>query len=871
MCPYNRPGLDRIRRRIGAFASIRESLFYDLDRDPTLSGWTHRTPDDPGIALLEGAAILGDILTFYQELYANEAYLRTARWRESVADLVRLLGYRLSPGTGGRGVFAFEVRGDAPVTIPAGFPISAQVTGLAEQAEFQTSTQVVAYPWLSNFSLYPPMVEQQIAAGTTELELVSFLPGITLEKGDRLLVGDANDSAAPTSLANPEILVVDDVQERFGTQLITIKGKLQRTSPVARLTAYKIGRSFRHFGHSAPPTVVEISSSGTASQKEINYDRSLDDTTKATGDRVVSPEIAPEEILLEAIVDDLPLGTEVICQFTSFPTGSISYITKAVSLSTKPTTSGNTLVRTVKAIRQGSYTWGAVTGPTTILTLNGDLGSGTPSNLHSGDILYLDAGMGPDYADIRDMQFHETLSPPLQLRARVQPDTIAAGKILSFAGTEEEAATLKGRQLMLAGPADTVRLVNVQSVQTLSAEYRNVSTLRQMTLDAEVGYADFPVEEPVVTVYGNLAPATQGKAEQEVALGNGDNRLSFQTFVLPKSPLTYLLQPGSTPPESPELDIYVNNRKWKRVSSLFGAKPADEVYIVREDDEANSYVQFGDGNTGARLLSGINNVTAVFRTGTSAFGPMAEGATPQAGGRLDRLDKIELPGSITGGSQPESASNARQAAPGTVQSLSRLVSLSDFENETLILPGVSLVRASWELVDNTPAVVLTVLMDSGREAEVEQIRSIVTTANRRRGPARFPVVVIAGERLYFAVTAQVAIDQSFREDQVLTDIRVALKVAGIDPTDTSGTGQRTFGQREYASRIEGQIQAVDGVQWVRVTALQKLGHATDPTTLTIPTKAFRRARLVPASNEVLALHSHHLQLSPIASPAGEST
>jgi hypothetical protein len=340
---------------------------------------------------------------------------------------------------------------------------------------------------------------------------------------------------------------------------------------------------------------------------------------------------------------------------------------------------------------------------------------------------------------------------------------------------------------------------------------------------------------------------------------------------LPKNPLTYLLQPGSTPPESPELDIYVNNRKWKRVSSLFGAKPAAEVYIVREDDEANSYVQFGDGNTGARLLSGIKNVTAVFRTGTSAFGPMAEGATPQAGGRLDRLDKIELPGSITGGSQPESASNARQAAPGTVQSLSRLVSLSDFENETLVLPGVSLARASWELVDNTPAVVLTVLMDSGREAEVEQIRSIVTTANRRRGPARFPVVVIAGERLYFAVSAQVAIDQSFNEDQVLTDIRVALKVAGINPDDTSGTGQRTFGQREFASRIEGQIQGVAGVQWVRVTSLQKLGHASDPTTLTIPTKTFRRARLVPASTEVLALHTQHLQLHPIASPAGEST
>ena len=71
-----------------------------LDRSPLLQGWTHRQPDDPGIALLEGAAILGDILTFYQELYANEAWLRTATWPQSIAALVRLdwLPARAGPG-----------------------------------------------------------------------------------------------------------------------------------------------------------------------------------------------------------------------------------------------------------------------------------------------------------------------------------------------------------------------------------------------------------------------------------------------------------------------------------------------------------------------------------------------------------------------------------------------------------------------------------------------------------------------------------------------------------------------------------------------------------------------------------------------------
>src|SRR5262245_16475714 len=166
--PYNRPGLTHVDYRIGAYGDIREALLRWLDAEPNLLPWSHRGADDPGIALLEGAAILGDILTFYQELYANEAFLRTARWRESVADLVRLLGYRLSPGLGGRGTFAFEVKGDKPIVIPKGFPITAQVASLEPQADFETTTEATAYPWLGKFNLYRPLHTPYITGATKE-------------------------------------------------------------------------------------------------------------------------------------------------------------------------------------------------------------------------------------------------------------------------------------------------------------------------------------------------------------------------------------------------------------------------------------------------------------------------------------------------------------------------------------------------------------------------------------------------------------------------------------------------------------------------------------------------------------------------------
>ena len=46
-----------------------------------------------------------------------------------------------------------------------------------------------------------------------------------------------------------------------------------------------------------------------------------------------------------------------------------------------------------------------------------------------------------------------------------------------------------------------------------------------------------------------------------------------------------------------------------------GAGPQDEVYIVRQNEDGESIVTFGDGETGARLPSGVKNVTASYRFG----------------------------------------------------------------------------------------------------------------------------------------------------------------------------------------------------------------------------------------------------------------
>jgi predicted phage baseplate assembly protein len=311
------------------------------------------------------------------------------------------------------------------------------------------------------------------------------------------------------------------------------------------------------------------------------------------------------------------------------------------------------------------------------------------------------------------------------------------------------------------------------------------------------------------------------------------------------------------------LEVYVDGRMWARVDTLFGQPPDAEVYIVREDAEGASWVQFGDGQTGKRLPSGVDNVVARYRTGTGAFGPLKEETTVQPGQRLDRLGPVQLPGLITGGDQPEAPDKAREAAPGRLQTLGRLVSLDDYRHEALALSGVATARAAWALVDQVPTMVVTVLMDTGRGGEIDQVEQILRDANRCRGARRFPIVVQPGRRWYVAVAADVAYDPALRESDVLEAVRAAL---GSTETEDGlfALRQRAFAQPEYATRIAATIQEVDGVGWTTITGLHTLGAADDPADLVVPAVLPLSAALACDDQHVLALDPAHVFLHPIA-------
>src|SRR5436190_10435796 len=111
----NAPGLDAVAYRAGTWRTFRDAVEarFSSSALPALAGLTARADDDLTIALVDGFAVMADVLTFYQERIANEAFLRTATERRSVLELARLLGYAPTPGVAAEAWLAFTLQ-DAP-------------------------------------------------------------------------------------------------------------------------------------------------------------------------------------------------------------------------------------------------------------------------------------------------------------------------------------------------------------------------------------------------------------------------------------------------------------------------------------------------------------------------------------------------------------------------------------------------------------------------------------------------------------------------------------------------------------------------------------------------------------------------------------
>jgi hypothetical protein len=255
----NRPGLSAIVYRIGAFASFRAALLDAISATPELAGLRTRLSDDYSITLLELWAAVADVLTFYQERVANEAYLRTATLRDSVLRLVRLIDYQLQPGLAATALLAFTLEPGASVTIPSRLRVQSVPAGNASPQKYETIESIAANARFNSLAILPaPETVTPLTPGRISeifapgADMVAF--AATLAPGDRLV---AYTSSAIEFLTVAAITVQGD---RIAVQwTIPLSQDLHEAATGATTTAglFKVGRTFRLFGYDAPASFIQ--------------------------------------------------------------------------------------------------------------------------------------------------------------------------------------------------------------------------------------------------------------------------------------------------------------------------------------------------------------------------------------------------------------------------------------------------------------------------------------------------------------------------------------------------------------------------------------------------------------------------------------
>lgn len=319
-----------------------------------------------------------------------------------------------------------------------------------------------------------------------------------------------------------------------------------------------------------------------------------------------------------------------------------------------------------------------------------------------------------------------------------------------------------------------------------------------------------------VTINANVALSTHGETRREV-LGSGDAAQPLQKFLLKQSPLTYISAPTATGSAS-TLALRVNDITWTEAPSLYNLTPRDRVYITRTGDDSKTAVQFGDGGSGARPPSGIENIVATYRVGTGLAGLVKAGQLSLLLTRPLGVKSVINPLAPTGAEDPESRDRARDNAPLTVLTLGRIVSLQDFEDFARAFAGIGKAQATWLWSGEHRLIYLTIAAANGDVVSPtsELYRNLTAAIDLARDPIQ-QAAIDSYTPIAFNVEAKILVRLGYLADKVKTAVAEALK-------QTFAFEQRGFGQAVTKSEVLAVIQAVAGVEAADLDALYLVGQ-----------------------------------------------
>jgi predicted phage baseplate assembly protein len=895
---FNAPGLPALRYRVSTYGDFLTRMLRQLPREAIegpanvfrhpLAPLTTRDPDDLAIALLDAWAIVGDVLTFYQERAANEGFLRTATERRSALELAGLIGYRLNPGVAASTYLSFDVDdaagAPAVATVPKGMRVqSVPAQGALPQA-FETSEAITArVEWNRiNPRLHRP---QELAIGGGKLLMLGLSVGLGEGASDEEVSGlHPLDSELPLpasgTIAAAEVNAIYVTGTNAGIKagdVVLFVGK-QAAAGAREVTLPKVVRSVEA-QDALDRTRLEFEG---PQPRPLGYaarfNRAAAVTLQAT-----ALTAATANSVAGATFSEQTIGAFGAAQGWGM-TALVNYYLHAFTLA-PPRAKLPAAAPGAFALRTRAGFFGH--NAPTLVPQAGNAGLKDQSETIDTDPIWRSGADADCYLERSVAGITGTSWMVLELAGRLEAFRVTAANDASLAeyGLSGKATGLvldagstrdpkykvrkttghvQSERLVLAqlpieaelgrGTAEELRLtldrlvLNLRAGQHLAltgerADLTGVTASEVVTLQDiqhSGGFTTLFFESPGlthryvragVTLNANVAHATHGETVLE-PLGSGVGSRANQAFALKRTPLTYTSSASANGIAS-SLEVRVNGLRWEEAPQLTALTPSSEAYVVRIADDGKASVVFGDGEYGARLPSGVENVTAAYRAGIGSPGMVGAGRITLMTARPLGIRGVTNPLAASGAADPEDLADARENAPLTVLAMDRVVSRRDAEDYARAFAGIGKARATDLWRDGARWVHLTVaasvaapvadgaattLPDHRIDLASTLGQNLAASIERFKEPS-MRLRLDTYQPLYFDLGAKVAIDARHDWAAVEPALRAALVAA-------FSFKARGFVQPVTVAEVVRVLHAVPGVRFVDVDVLRRFDQPT---------------------------------------------
>lgn len=271
----------------------------------------------------------------------------------------------------------------------------------------------------------------------------------------------------------------------------------------------------------------------------------------------------------------------------------------------------------------------------------------------------------------------------------------------------------------------------------------------------------------------NLVEAVQGSSDRHV-IGSGDGATrSLRLSLGNREPILYSTMPAQAPGElAPGVVVLVDDIAWRRVTSFEGRGPRERVYCLEIEASGKAHVRFGDGQSGAIPAAGLDNITAVLRTGDGGRGNVATGAVDKL---LDGNLAVERTRNVTpgvGGKAADDAAQAREHLMTRSFTHGRVITHDDILRGVRALSNVVQAR----LDPTAPASVVKVVVAL---AQRQPVTEYVRTELARRITDAMPIAanvtleLVDAVQLGVHVVLEISVNPGFFEGEVVRSLEAA--------------------------------------------------------------------------------------------------